>query len=229
MKGEAKDFDYSKPTQAIEVARAGSEFYLNQAKVAAMQGNQASSAEALKHAAEIWPTNPKLKEFTSMIGANADVKTQAMLDLDRLISQRNYRQIYNDQARYLASVIDDPGRQEQLKKVLTDMNRLNLVIAAATGSEQHGNVQGAWETIEQAYKDFPDDPEIARLRSDLSVKATEFVGALQKAKEHEDRKQTGSALAWYLKAKAQYPPSEFAGEGIKRIVGNLHKDQQGQP
>ncbi len=147
------------------------------------------------------------------------------LDLDRLISQRNYRQIYNDQGRYLAASIDDPGRQQQLKKVLTDMNRMNLVIAAATSNEQHGNVPGAWETIEQAYKEFPDDAEIGRLRSDLSVKATEFVGALQKAKEHEDRRQTGSALAWYLKAKNQYPPSEFAGEGIKRIIGGLHKDQ----
>jgi len=226
MRQEAKDFDYSKPQAAIETARTVSEMSLNKAKVAAMQGDQKSSAEALKQAAEIWPTNPKLKEFTSMIGNNADIKTQAALDLDRLISQRNYRQIYNDQGRYLAAVMDDPTRQEQLKKVLTDMNRMNLLIAGATGNEQHGNVAGAWETIEQAYKDFPEDPEVARLRSDLSVKATEFVGALQKAKEHENRKQTGSALAWYLRAKNQYPPSEFAGEGIRRIVDGLHKEGQ---
>jgi tetratricopeptide (TPR) repeat protein len=226
MRQEAKDFDYSKPQAAIETARTVSEMSLNKAKVAAMQGDQKTSAEALKQAAEIWPTNPKLKEFTSMIGNNADIKTQAALDLDRLISQRNYRQIYNDQGRYLAAVMDDPVRQEQLKKVLTDMNRMNLMIAGATGNEQHGNVAGAWETIEQAYKDFPEDPEVARLRSDLSVKATEFVGALQKAKEHENRKQTGSALAWYLKAKNQYPPSEFAGEGIRRIVDGLHKEGQ---
>ncbi len=218
---DAKDFDYSKPKAVIETARTISDMHLNKAKVAAMQGDQKASAEALTEAATMWPTNPKLKEFTNMIGSNADVKTQATLDLDRLLSQRNYRQIYNDQGRYLASVIDDPARQESLKKVLTDMNKVNLVIAAATGLSQNSNLPGAWETIEKAYKDYPDDPEVARLRSDFSVKATDFVGALQKAKQHEDRKQYGSAIGWYLKAKNQYPPSEFAREGISRQVDKL--------
>ncbi|CAN5789898.1 hypothetical protein BH11VER1_BH11VER1_23550 [soil metagenome] len=221
MVANAKDFDYSKPKAVIETARTISDMHLNKAKVAAMQGDQKASAEALTEAATMWPTNPKLKEFTNMIGSNADVKTQATLDLDRLLSQRNYRQIYNDQGRYLASVMDDPTRQESLKKVLTDMNKVNLVIAAATSLSQNSNMPGAWETIEKAYKDYPDDPEVARLRSDFSVKATDFVGALQKAKQHEDRKQYGSAIGWYLKAKNQYPPSEFARDGIGRQVDKL--------
>jgi len=228
MRARARDFDYSKPLAVIETARTVSDMHLNEAKVAAMKGDQKAGADALRQAAEIYPTNPRLKEFTTMIGSNADVKTQAVLDLDRLLSQRNYRQIYNDQARYLAAVIDDPAHQEQLKKVLTDMNKVNLVIAAATGSAQHGNLPGAWETIEKAYQEFPEDPEVARLRSDFSVKATEFVGALQKAKSHEERKQSGSALAWFLKARAQYPQSEFATDGINRIVKGLHQSPPGK-
>jgi len=221
MRGLAKDFDYSKPQAVIETARTISDMHLNKAKVAAMQGDQKTSAEALTEAATMWPTNPKLREFTNMIGSNADIRTQAALDLDRLLSQRNYRQIFNDQGRYLAAVMDDPGRQESLKKVLTDMNRANLTIAAASSHQQNGNSAGAWEMIEKAYQEFPEDPEITRLRSDLSVRATEFVGALQRAKQHEDRKQTGSALAWFLKARSQYPPSEFAREGINRQVTKL--------
>lgn len=222
MRTMAKDFDYSKPTAAIETAKTISDMHLNKAKVAAMQGDQKSSTDALTQAATIWPTNPKLKEFTNMIGNNADIKTQAALDLDRLLSQRNYRQIYNDQGRYLAAVMDDPIRQESLKKVLTDMNKVNLIIAGATSRSQGGDMAGAWEAIEKAYQEFPEDPEVARLRSDFSVKATDFVGALQKAKSHEDRQQTGSALAWYLKARTQYPPSEFAREGITRQVSKLN-------
>lgn len=221
MVANAKDFDYSKAKAVIETARTISDMHLNKAKVAAMQGDQKASAEALTEAATMWPTNPKLKEFTNMIGSNADVKTQATLDLDRLLSQRNYRQIYNDQGRYLAAVIDDPTRQESLKKVLTDMNTVNVVIAGATKLSQNSNMPGAWETIEKAYKDYPEDPEVARLRSDFSVKAADFVGALQKAKQHEDRKQYGSAIGWYLKAKNQYPLSEFAREGIDRQVDRL--------
>ena len=221
LRALAKDFDYTKPQAAVETARTIADMHLNKAKVAAMQGDQKGSAEALTQAAGMWPTNPKLKEFTNMIGTNADVKTQAALDLDRLISQRNYRQIYNDQGRYLAAVMDDPGRQESLKKVLTDMNKVNLIIAGSTSLSQNGDIAGAWERIEKAFIDFPDDPEITRMRSDLSVKATEFVGALQKAKQHEERKQPGSALAWFLKARSQYQPSEFAKEGINRIVAGL--------
>ena len=158
-----------------------------------------------------------------MIGINADVKTQAVLDLDRLLSQRNYRQIYNDQARFLAAVIDDPGHQEQLKKVLTDMNRVNLVIGGATSNAQHGNMPGAWETVERASEEFPDDPELNRLSKEFSIRATEFVSALQSAKKHEERKQAGSALAWFLKARSQYPQSEFASDAISRIIKGLHK------
>ncbi len=227
LKGLAKDFDYTKPQAAVETARTIADMHLNKAKVAAMQGDQKNSAEALKEAAAMWPTNPKLKEFTNMIGTNADIKTQAALDLDRLISQRNYRQIYNDQGRYLAAVMDDPGRQESLKKVLTDMNKMNLVIAAATSNSQNGNVPGAYEIIEKAFVEFPEDPEVGRLRSDLSIRATDFVSALQHAKHHEESKQSGSALAWYLKARSQYPPSEFAREGINRLVQKLQNSNDG--
>jgi hypothetical protein len=58
------------------------------------------------------------------------------------------------------------------------------------------------------------------------VKASDFVSALQKGKDHEERKQTGSALAWYLKAKSEYPASSYAKEGIQRIVDNLGKEPQ---
>jgi len=221
MRTVAKDFDASRPQAIIETARTVSDMHLNRAKVAAMQGDQKTSIASLTEAATVWPTNPKLRDFSNMIGSNADVRTQAALDLDRLLSQRNYRQIFNDQARYLASVMDDPARQETLKKVLTDVNRANLVIAAANGQQQNGNPAGAWEMVEKTYQEFPEDPEVTRLRSELSVKATEFVGALQKAKDHESRKQTGSSLAWYLKARTQYPQSEFAREGIQRQVGGL--------
>lgn len=222
LRAAAKDFDYSKVHAAIETARTVSDMHLNKAKVAAMQGDQKGSTEALTEAANLWPTNPKLKEFTNMIGSNADIKTQATIDLDRLLSQRNYRQIYNDQGRYLAAVMDDAERQETLKKVLTDMNEVNLTIAAANSHAQSSNIAGAWETIERAYERFPDDPEVARLRSDLSVKAADFVSSLQRAKQHEERSQTGSALSWYLKAKQQYPPSDYARQGITRLVNKLN-------
>lgn len=221
MRSSSRDFDFSKPLAAIETARTLSDMRLTAARASAVKGDQAGVAAELKGAAEIWPTNPKLREVSNMIGQNSDVQAQALLDLDRLLSQRNFRQVFNDQGRFLASAINDPVRQEQLKKVLTDMNRVNMVVHAAGEAARNGNSFGAWEAIEREYEQFPDDPEITKMRSELSVKASEFVSAIEKAKQHEQRKQSGSAIAWYLKARRLYPPSEFARNGIQRLVTGL--------
>lgn len=221
LRAASKDFDFSKPQAAIETARALCDMRLTAAKAAILKGDQATYASELKGAAEIWPTNPKLRELSNMVGQNSDIQAQALLDLDRLLSQRNFRQIFNDQGRFLAAAINDPTRQEQIKKVLIDMNRVNMVVHGASQLAA-SNPYGAWEQVEKEYQHFPEDAEITRLRSELSVKASEYVSAIEKAKLHEQRKQTGSALAWYLKARRLYPPSEFARDGIQRLVAGLN-------
>lgn len=221
LRAASKDFDFSKPQAAIETARALCDMRLTAAKAAILKGDQATYASELKGAAEIWPTNPKLRELSNMVGQNSDIQAQALLDLDRLLSQRNFRQIFNDQGRFLAAAINDPTRQEQIKKVLIDMNRVNMVVHGA-GQLAASNPYGAWEQVEKEYQHFPEDAEITRLRSELSVKASEYVSAIEKAKQHEQRKQTGSALAWFLKARRLYPPSEFARDGIQRLVATLN-------
>lgn len=222
LRAASKDFDFSKPQAAIETARALCDMRLTAAKAAILKGDQATYASELKGAAEIWPTNPRLRELSNMVGQNSDIQAQALLDLDRLLSQRNFRQIFNDQGRFLAAAINDPARQEQIKKVLIDMNRVNMVVHGATQLAA-SNPYGAWEQVEKEYQHFPEDAEITRLRSELSVKASEYVSAIEKAKQHEQRKQTGSAIAWFLKARRLYPPSEFARDGIQRLVAGLNE------
>jgi tetratricopeptide (TPR) repeat protein len=217
----AKDFDASKPLAAINTAKTVSEMQLNKAKAALMQSDQKAATDALTAAVQTWPTNPRLKEFNEMTGKVADVKTQAVMDFDKLLGQKNYRQIFNDQGRYSAAVMDDTKRQQELAEVLTKMNKLLVISSGANSLLQQGNTAGAWETVEKAHEEFPEDAELSRMRSDLSVRASEFVSALQKAKQHEERQQIGSALAWYLKARTQYPPSSFASEGVNRQVEKL--------
>jgi hypothetical protein len=229
LRGLSRDFDYSKPLAAIETARTLSEMRLNAARAAAVKGDQDTVAEELKGAAEIWPTNPRLRELSNMIGQNSDVQAQALMDLDRLLSQRNYRQVFNDQGRFLAAAINDPARQEQLKEVLTTMNRINMVVHAAEEANKNGNSYGAWEAIEKEFQKFPNDPEITRMRSELSVKASEFVSALERAKGNEERDQVGSSIAWYLRARRIYPMSEFAVNGIKRLVAKLESGDEPPP
>jgi len=96
-----------------------------------------------------------------------------------------------------------------------------MVVKLAEQQSRAGNSFGAWEAVEKVYARFPEDPEVTKIRSDLSVKASEYVSAIEKAKQHEQRKQSGSALSWYLKARYMFPASEFASTGIERVVTGL--------
>lgn len=234
LRKNSKDFDFSKPQAAIETARALSDMRLTAAKAAAMKGDQASYAAEMKGAAEIWPTNPKLRSLSELMGQTSDIQAQALLDLDRLLSQRAFRQIFNEQGRFLAAAINDPARQQQIKQVITDVTEVTMVVKMAEEQSKTGNAFGAWEAVERIFTKFPEDPEVTRMRSELSVKASEFVSAIEKAKQHEQRKQSGSAISWYLKARHLYTPSEFARTGIERVVSSLRETEatatsNGQP
>ena len=51
-----------------------------------------------------------------------------------------------------------------------------------------------------------------------------FVSALDQARELEGKSQPGSALAWFLKAKQIYPNSDYARDGITRLVEDILPD-----
>jgi hypothetical protein len=224
MRKNSKDFDFSKPQAAIETARTVTDMHLINAKAAMQKGDQVAYAGSMKSATEIWPTNPKLRSLSEMVGQNSDVQAQALLDLDRLLSQRAFRQIFEQQGRYLAAAINDPARQEQIKKVISDVTEVTMVVKLAEEQSRTGNSFGAWEAVEKVYVRFPEDPEVTKMRSELSVKASEYVSAIEKAKQHEQRKQSGSALGWYLKARHMYPASDFAKTGIDRVVTELKSE-----
>lgn len=224
MRKTSKDFDFSKPQAAIETARTVTDMHLINAKAAMQKGDQVAYAGSMKSATEIWPTNPKLRSLSEMVGQNSDVQAQALLDLDRLLSQRAFRQIFEQQGRYLAAAINDPARQEQIKKVISDVTEVTMVVKLAEEQSRTGNSFGAWEAVEKVYVRFPEDPEVTKMRSELSVKASEYVSAIEKAKQHEQRKQSGSALGWYLKARHMYPASDFAKTGIDRVVNGLKSE-----
>ena len=221
LRKNSKDFDFSKPQAAIETARTVTDMHLINAKAAMQKGDQVAYAAAMKEATTIWPTNPKLRTLSEFVGQSSDVQAQSLLDLDRLLSQRAFRQIFEQQGRFFAAAINDPARQEQIAKVVSDVTEVTMVVKLAEEQSRTGNSFGAWEAVEKVYGRFPEDQEVTKMRSNLSVKASEFVSAIEKAKQHEERKQSGSALAWYLKAKYMYTGSDFAKTGIDRVVKNL--------
>ena len=221
MEALAKDFDSSQPRAAIETSRTVSLMHLAKAKNAAVSGDRATLENELREATTMWPRNPALAEVSKLIFSQADVQQQAVADLERLLSQHNYRQIFDDKLRFIAATAIYPERREQLKKVLEDMQVVEGTIARCTEIAKRGDYAGAWEGVEQMSKQFPDDTKLNELRANLTTEAAEFVRSIRTAQQLEQKDQIGSSLAWYLKAQKLYPPSEFAQEGIQRLVQKI--------
>lgn len=220
LRALSDDFEYAKPLAAVQTAKAVSSLHISKARMAMANKDTATLEAEMKAATEIWPTNPDLAGFSGELVKGSDMRSQALMEFDRLLSQRNYRQIFENKALFIGSMTDDLTRKEQLEKVLNDMGRLELVIGGAKEMAS-SSPPAAWERVEKEAKQFPDDPVLSKLRADLGVKASSFVNAIENGRQHEERQQVGSAIAWYLKAKRMHPASEFAREGIKRLVDGI--------
>ncbi|MCX7886017.1 MAG: hypothetical protein N3B01_02005, partial [Verrucomicrobiae bacterium] len=221
LEAMAKDFDATKARAAVETAKTVSAMHLAKARNAAIAGNTAAVEEALRQAAAVWPRNPALLELSSAVFGQSDLQQKAIAEFDQLLSQGNYRQIFNDKLRFIAALANQPDRQEKLRKVLDDMQLIEAAIARAQEFARRGDPAGAWEAVERAAQQFPDDVKLNQLRGNYSSEAAAFVESLRTAQRLERQGQTGSSLAWYLKAQRHYPLSDFAREGIERLARKI--------
>ena len=229
MKTQASDFDYSKPSAAVESAKLTSNMKLRSAKNAALRGDDESYERIITEAAMIWPTNPALKEQFNVIADSGDIQQQAKLEFDRLLSTQSYRQIFSNKARFLAATVDDPERQDALNQVVNNIQEIEVVLKQAGSLKKAGNSYAAWELVENTFKKFPDDVPLSAERSNLATEVADFVKALKKAENLEKRGQAGSSLAWFLAARRIYQQSENAAEGIKRLVDSILPEDGGGP
>jgi hypothetical protein len=218
MSAAAGDFNTSKPMAKIETAKTISAMHLAKAKNAAASGDKEAMESELLAAAEIWPRNPALAEVGSNIFKQTDVQQQAINELDQLLEQGDHRAIFRQSAKFIAAAALDPARQDKLGNVLAQMTEIEGALQRAREIQQRGDAAGAWESIQTASLKYPDDSELNRLRADLaSGGAATFVRSLHQGDELRQRGDYGAALAWYLDAHRQYPPSEFAQERIDAV------------
>jgi hypothetical protein len=218
MKKVANDFDDSKPSQAIEGARVQARMLIAKARDAALNNDKPTLEKALTDAAEVWPNNPEFKEATGKLFSQSDVVQKALGEFDQLISQRNFRQIYNDKIRFIAAVAVNPDRKQALEKVMKNMETIEASLMRSEEMSRTGNHAGAWESLERAWSEFPDDGKLNQQRADMTTRASDFVKVIRNAEDLEKRDQVGSSLAHYLKAQKIYPASDFARDGVARLV-----------
>ncbi len=227
LKTTATDFPSSKVDSAIAGYSLASDLAIEEAKAHLLAKNNDKAAEKIKAATEIWPTNPKLDEFRDLI-RKAGPMVVARNDFDRLIVEKNYREIFKRQYELAPAIQGDPGREDAFKQVIGNLTKIEASLGKASEFSKMGQDYAAYEQLAELRESFPDDPKLGRELELLAPKVADFTKALDRARQFEGRtpKQTGSALSWYLKARNIFPQSKFADEGVKRVVSDiLPKDE----
>jgi hypothetical protein len=222
LKSAAKDFPSSKVDSAIAAYTLASDLAIEEAKghLLAKEGDKA--AAKIKAAAEIWPTNPKLKEFRNLV-SNSGGLILIRNDFDRLLSEGNFREVARRQYEIAPAIQGDPTREDAFKQIMTNLTKIETALGKASEFSKMGQDYAAWEQLAKLREDFPDDPKLGRELELLAPKVADFTRALDKARQFENRtpKQIGSALSWYLKARSIYPQSDLADVGTKRLTDEI--------
>ncbi len=133
------------------------------------------------------------------------------------MQDQNYRAIFDKQLAFAPAIHGDVPREAQLKSALEKVANAETASEKANALVLNGDVYGAWETIQRAARDWPDDNKLNRQLADLSGRATDFVAAINKARDAESKRNIGFSLTWYLNAQRIYPPSAIANDGIDRL------------
>ncbi len=226
IRQSATDFDTTKPMAIVNAVKLESKMRLGKAKLAAQQGDLKLAMEEFQAAAEAWPGNPDLEDKAGTFFDTQDVKSQTLVEFDRLVGEQNYRGIFDKQLAFAPAIKDDAKRMEDFKTALESIRNAEMASEKANVMMMNGDFFGAWETIELAAVSLPDDKKLNRLRADLSGRSAEFVAAINKARDAEGRNETGYSLTWYVNAQRQYPASQIANQGIERLSKKLLAAQE---
>jgi hypothetical protein len=217
IKKIASDFDATEPLALVNDIKLESTMKLGQARLLAQSGQLGSAEETFQTAGELWPGNPDLITSANLFFKSENNQNQSTADFDRLEQDQNYREMFDRQLEFALAVKGDATREQQLKDALEKVGRAKMAEEKANMLVMNGDVDGAWETIELAAKDWPDDVKLNKMLADLSERGADFVSALNKAREAEAKKELGYSLTWYVNAQGFYPASVIANDGIDRV------------
>ena len=104
------------------------------------------------------------------------------------------------------------------------MKRMEIIetsIGQAKELSRLKNNFAAWEIVEKAHRQFPEDSELNRIRADLTIRVSAFAAAMAKAEEALESGDKWTALLAYLKAKDIYPMSLIADSEISKLANQI--------
>lgn len=215
----ASDFDAVKAESAIAAYTRASDLCLYNAKKALQAGDEAKAQAEIQQAIAIWPRNPKLDDLDKALVATDEI-VKARQDFDRLLAEKNFRQIFKDQYRYAPVIAGDATAEAAFKDIIININKIDMTILQAAEFSKMGQDYAAWEALKKMREDkvFSEDSELGRQIENITPRVSDLSNALTKAQTLEEADEVGSAMSWHLRARQVFPKSGFAEAGINRLL-----------
>ncbi len=216
------DFDDSMLRSYCAARMRQSDLCVRNAMKALQAGNEEEFNKQITQAGMIWPRNPNLDKGAEQL-VKLDNQDPAKDEFRQLLAAREYRRIYDNQARFEVVAID-PELREPYKDVITLVSTIDVMLAELATAASSDKVMGpcmAYEKLlarQKADERFSADDKFRDALHGYAVQAHDFVQALQDAADCEQRREYGSALSCYYRAQCLYPASELAREGVERLT-----------
>ncbi len=227
MKEMDADFDDSMLRSYCAGKKRQSDLCVRNAMKALQAGNEEEFNKQITEAGIIWPRNPNLDKGAEQL-SKLDSQDPAKDEFRQLLQAREYRRIFDNQARYEVAAID-PELRDQYKEVITLVSTIDVMLSELASAAAQDKVMGpcmAYEKLlarQKADERFAADDKFRDALHGYAVQAHDFVRVLEDAAECEQRREFGSALSCYYRAQCLYPGSELAREGAERVTDIILK------
>lgn len=198
-----------------------SDFALRAARKALAEGRDEEFKKLATEAAIIWPRNPNLQKGEEEI-ARLDSFEPQKAEFRVLYDRKDFRTIYKERERFKV-VATDPQLEKMYMESIELIARIDAMLAELKSVALQDRTMGPCAAYEKLYEMKSDE----RYTTDINFldefhryesEANNFVVALRDAEDCRSRREYGSALAGYYRARCFYPHSKLAKKGIEEVT-----------
>ena len=113
--------------------------------------------------------------------------------------------------------VKDENRAQKLKQIVSNIAKIDMLIAQSKEFEAQNNEYFAWELLENAKKIDASDPVLARRIAQLAPLVADFAKFVAAAEKAEKAGEYPRALMNYLQARQISPSSQICRLAIERL------------
>lgn len=214
----AADFPSREVLSKVKTAQTASNMALLAAKQSAALGAADDVKKNIEKAALLWPLNPGIQAFNDeLLGLTKGISTYVK-KFDENVERGNFRDIMDEAPEYGIAFKNDSERAKKLREIVVKISQIDSLIAQAAEFERQKSPYFAWDILENASRIDSADPVLARAIARLAPEVSDYVKALNRAKDAESKKEFAAALNYYLAAQKIFPASQACRMGIERVA-----------